>query len=939
MNRPYISAINIIIIVILLTIAPGASQISTLQHESNLEWQTARTPHFLIHFPSGFERLAYRIGNICEDIYEPVSRTLNFFPGPTHVVVHTRADLADGVTSFLPWRMELFVMEPQGNMFGSNESWLRMLIVHEFTHIVHLRKRSGISSLTYPFLGDYNSFWQQIVPNWFTEGIATLNETRLTSGGRGRTPFHWMQMAAPIWAEDPWPLVNTNYRSRKHLPQNNMRYVSGYYLTQFIQHHYGIGIWRRVLDRYSAFPLLGFNNAIKSVTGKGINKSYQELQKEIESTLPDLDSYELRTEAWRETEIPEDQYSPRWLDNDNIVIYRKSLDDLPELTSINRSGKSTRILQRRLSRKDNSFSLGENVIIWTEMHPHPRFTATIYSDLKIYIRGSEETKYLTRNARIYCPDLSPDETQVIAVQAALPTTRLVILDLISGEISPVLHIPTATIWNPRWSPNGKSVTFAVKDSSGKQDIALLSVETGQWRYLYPSDTYHDNNPCWTPDGEYILYTSDRSGIFNIWAVKVSTGKRWLVTRSGLGAFSPDVSPNGKEIAFSNYTPKGFIVMTTPLDPNIWIEEQAVKPYVNPFIFNFNYSINKLINNHHDISFNVQSYSPWKQILQPQGWIPYPVTDEKGASLGLFVMSQDVLHRHSWAAYFSPSRESAHPIFDFRYTYRRWWPVFGARLFDIPEMSVNGKNSVWQRKKGLDISLSLPLILEKNVYTTVAQPMIQMRYQRWNPSTEYFSTATTLYCGIQAGFNLGRTGFAPRDIVPRRAYFVSFFGDWTSPKLGSDFEGKQLSTQLVVYRPTRLPHHQIEFFSKYQWRDGGFAYDFYGALPIGYSDDQKNHQLRLKMAYILPLAYLELPVPFLPVWVEYLDAAAFYDWGTSWNTDEFSDHFAETARYSTGIQVTSVNTMLQYIRLRLGIAVFYHSDDRNWRTKAIIGFPF
>jgi len=196
-----------------------------IYHDPRISWETIKSEHFNVHVPKEHIKLGIKITDICEDIYSIVSHSLDYFPGRTHVVVHTENDDSNGIASLFPWRMELFVTPPQANITGKNIHWLESIILHEFTHIVHLRKHKGITSLTKPFFGDYNAVWQMITPVWFTEGIATLNETRFGNGGRGRNPHFWMQMAEPIINNNQWKLNNTNYFSRNKLPTLLMPYI------------------------------------------------------------------------------------------------------------------------------------------------------------------------------------------------------------------------------------------------------------------------------------------------------------------------------------------------------------------------------------------------------------------------------------------------------------------------------------------------------------------------------------------------------------------------------------------------------------------------------------------------------------------------------------------------------------------------------------------
>ena len=221
LQHKFYNIIKIILIIALVPVIYGQS----MYHDPKLSWKTIKSEHFNVHVPSEYIKLGIKITDICENVYSIVSHSVDYYPKLTHVIVHTENDESNGVTSLFPWRMELFVTTPQSNIIGKNITWLESLILHEFTHIAHLRKHKGISSLTKPFLGDYNAIWQMIAPVWFTEGIATFNETRFGKGGRGRNPHFWMQMSEAILSDNNWKLNNTNYYSRKKNHKNsNMQY-------------------------------------------------------------------------------------------------------------------------------------------------------------------------------------------------------------------------------------------------------------------------------------------------------------------------------------------------------------------------------------------------------------------------------------------------------------------------------------------------------------------------------------------------------------------------------------------------------------------------------------------------------------------------------------------------------------------------------------------
>ena len=57
----------------------------------------------------------------------------------------------------------------------------------------------------------------------------------------------------------------------------------------------------------------------------------------------------------------------------------------------------------------------------------------------------------------------------------------------------------------------------------------------------------DGAPAWSPDGRRVFFSSDRTGIFNLFAWDAATDEIAQLTNVLGGAFSPAPSPDGRRL--------------------------------------------------------------------------------------------------------------------------------------------------------------------------------------------------------------------------------------------------------------------------------------------------------------------------------------------------------------------------------------------------------
>ena len=155
----------------------------------------------------------------------------------------------------------------------------------------------------------------------------------------------------------------------------------------------------------------------------------------------------------------------------------------------------------------------------------------------------------------------------LAFEARMPRTALVEVAIGSGrEPSGDAGVPSSagrlTRGNsndrqPTYSPDGKRVVFS-SNRSGNLDVWALEVGSGSVRRLtdHPAD---DWDPAVMPDGR-ILWSSNRTGHFEIWTAEADGARPRQLSHDGSLAENPTITPDGSWIVFNSRQPR---------QPGIW----------------------------------------------------------------------------------------------------------------------------------------------------------------------------------------------------------------------------------------------------------------------------------------------------------------------------------------------------------------------------------
>ncbi len=561
--------------------------------DPTLTWWTLETAHFRVTFPHTLEPVARRVATLSESIHGRLTEGMAYTPeDKTHIVLTDDTDGANGSATPIPYdTIRLYVTAPGDiSTLGDYDDWLLGLITHEYTHILHTGNISGLASVANRIIG------RTLAPNsaqprWVIEGLAVVLESEYTSGGRVRSSLFDAYLRADVLADNVARLDQISSGAERW-PYGNLFYLYGSRFLRWVTDIYGPDTMPAVSADYGAATVpWGINRAIRRVTGRTyedlygawvlhLKAHYGAQVKEVDrrgrregtrvtfgghgSSYPRFVPPAQRQDPAREEVIYfRDDYSSR------IGFYRFALGDLASAEP-----RDEELFVRTSTEGAPAFAPDGELLF-----ANVDFFKNTYARLDLFqlprgesgTTGTELTrKRLTKGLRAHHPDVSPDGRKVVFTVNHAGTTTLSIADRdAEGALTRVRTLVRGKTFDqaytPRFSPDGKHVVFSAWSAGGFRDIRLVDLANGKVRDL-TRDRSLDMQPTWSSDGSTIYFSSDRTGIFNVYAMTLATGETKMVTNVVGAALAPAVSSDGKTLLYLGYTHEGFDVFAMKLDP-------------------------------------------------------------------------------------------------------------------------------------------------------------------------------------------------------------------------------------------------------------------------------------------------------------------------------------------------------------------------------------
>jgi len=734
-------------------------------YSPNLKWHTIETKHFLIHYHTGLKSAANEVATQTKDVHDEVTTFFNWVPkAKTHIVISDQIEKPNGSASVLPYnRIELFMSPPADvNGLEDYKNWKRLVLKHEYVHIVHLDKSADLALDGRSILGRIFLFFPNtFLPRWISEGIATFRETdNALKIGRGQSSYYRGLMRNEVM--HGIKSLNQINQPRTQWPTNTGFYLYGVYFFNFIRDTYGEQKIAEFVENYSHFPIPYFINTVtKETFGKNTFVLWDEFEIYLKNEFNDEILIEKRRqEALNKTPLTDTGYSSGFsqISNGKLYFIRSDREKLKELVEKDITSNKERIITK-IIRQDyvfpQSFDVNANkgiLIPLLETYENSRESFDLFSvDIHTGIRTR-----LTKNKRYFRGTWNAGGDKIVAVGNHNGTHNLDLLDQ-NGEILERLWQgkPGVTINAIDWSPVNNNLIVSMFTPDKGWNLYLFDISQKSWRKMTDNaaiETY----PQFNEDGTHVIYSADYDNVYNSYQLAIDTKNITKLSDSSTIILFPTLDKKNNRIYYTELDKNGFNLKKS-------IPEQTLinTDYLRAQTFQFDQEPT------YDQQTTSKPESVYKGIkyLAPPWWLPAYVSDENQLSMGFLSRTNDPLYWHNYNMLLLYDIKNYEFRWNINYTNKQNWVYY---TINSRQQSFNS-DFLERRESETTVALLLPYVKQKQQWGFFAA--FQHLETRISPPRSNFSlrgsdSVSTL------GISFDSTSYNLRSAAPHNGMMVN-----------------------------------------------------------------------------------------------------------------------------------------------------------------------
>jgi hypothetical protein len=961
----------LIIILLLFSVSfiAKAQYFQTGQDPSLIKWKQINTINFQIIYPEDFELQAQRLSFVLEKVYNYGSATLDFKPRKVSVILHTRTVVSNGLVAWAPKRIELFTT-PNQQIYS--QDWLEQLALHEFRHLVQLDKiQSEMPGLLKVIFGEQATaiVVGAYLPFWFLEGDAVVTETALSKSGRGREATFSMEYRAILAKKEKYSFDQAYLGSFKnYIPDH---YQLGYLLVGKSREAYGSKIWSDALNRIGKHPLslTPLNSSLRKNTGQSTQQLYSGIFDDLKKSWS-LNSKTRLIDSISIVSPTKKDYTsylyPEFYKDSFLVAYRTAMNDIGHFVKIG-PDKKERVIFTPGSIFEESVSMEKNLLIWAEKRSDLRWTHADRSVIQILNVETGENNEIHNVNKLLSPVIDPDLKSFAAVEIDhRNNVFLSFFNLKTGKLIDRCSTPdNQYFFTPCWDEKGDKLYFVSLSSKGKY-LAVADMKTKVIKQLTEFSFANLQNPVYS--GNQVFFSSDFSGVDNIYCLNLINKKITEIASVPFGADYPAISKNGSKIVFSNYSSNGYQLGSLNLNftaknreiQNIQLKTDSLAEVLadqEPGIPDFS--------NPDSVRFSSEKYSKLGHLFNFHSWAPaYIDVNSYVVHPGVSLFSQNLLGTAETRLGYDYNVSDKTGKYRLGFTYSGFYPELSVEVSAGNEASnyylitntVNKYNQVissdttlkrfvWH-EIAMDLDARLPLNLSRGKYSRILSPEIQYSLK-----------------------NISGKDTALANLYPENSYSLSYriylynllrqSGQALQPKWGQQFDliyrhtpfgGSDLGTlsgiQSVLYFPGFSVNSGFRIYQGYQVKNITESHSFSNFIrfPRGFESYQNNKMYSLAADYKMPLFCPDFSFGKL-AYIKRITSSFFYDW--AWLSVPVVDQSGnivpndhEMKLQSLGLELTADLHVLRFFApIEIGFRSIYRPEYKDLQFNLLFSINF
>ncbi len=676
------------LIAILFLISSLFSQVE--YNHPEIQWETIETDHFFVHFYDGTEMSAREGAAIAEKVYPHVTGLYDYEPkNKTHIVFLDTDDISNGAAYFYDNKIYIWSSPLDYELRGSHR-WLQNVITHEFTHIISIQKAmkfgKNIPGAYIQWMGYENEKRKDvlygypnalvsypipgtIVPPWFAEGTA---QYMYEGADWDVWDSHRDMILRDRFVHDNLlSFVEMNTFGKKGIG-NESTYNAGYAICRYAAEKYGPDVLKSIMSELSKPLNYSINRAINNSIGINGHQLYNDFVIELDKKYSSVKGSIKSSEQEGEVLISEGTTNlhPIWAPNGKQFAFLSNQEnDYFSQTDLYIYNLETKEQKKIMPGVHSAVTWGSDTLLYySKKSKYPNKYGSKYYELFEYDLDDEKEEKLTTESRAFSPVYIQEDSSIAYIATQDGVQNIYLLKISSKDTTQLTKYKDHRVMYSIDIDPYHNFLLVDYTLNHFRNISTVSLDSKIENDMVVNQAWDERDPVMVSENE-IIYSDDRTGIFNLYYQHNENNQQGYCTNVLGGAFMPDVNQNG-QIVYSLYKNGQY---TIALLDSIKIVSDSTVGYAPDF-----YRRNTNLNSHIKEEETSSSFA-YKDAFPPMFILPKIMFDYGTVKPGLFFYSSEILHRLSLFGGASINSVNDLDLF-FLFEFKRFYPTLFTEVF-------------------------------------------------------------------------------------------------------------------------------------------------------------------------------------------------------------------------------------------------------------------